>query len=661
MKVCPKCKKQYENGNFCENCENEDGTPVRLEEEKVSCPQCGRTYNVGTKFCSECGVKLGTGGTSNPINNSGISMGDKNVIAGDVTGKKETYHVSGNATIVHNDDETKKTAKCHICGSIIQRIEGYDCPDCGQFTCSDCFDRQEGVCRNCSAEHVKNKEQQYKMKVIEFLGNDNRIDQTEFAALENLAAELKISSFRAMELQQEVRNNATVKEMTTFEKLNFDKALELYYEEGKTKEALKLLEPIYNDHMEDEKVLDLYLPVLAADDAEKAKEIIHGLKYDIKGAYLTEVFLAIQEKDLATAERKINQAVQIWPEDTLVKCHRILYILALYEYSGDENWLNKAEEFAANLGEAHGKLELSWQVKIQCMVNEAKGEESFEMDEEFCKTNQLYFSFINEGVTLEDKEKINNEKIIEDFIKNSKFSDDGKTLKKYNGNQEKVIIPDSVTEIGADAFRGSTSLSSVTIPNAVTKIGRTAFYGCTSLSSITIPDSVTEIGNFAFSSCTSLASITIPDSVTEIGEGVFQNCKIQELKHKLFHIEHGLCIEDGKLYYSDSSMKSVNIPDSVTEIESSAFNGCTSLSSVTIPNSVTKIGNFAFNACTSLFSITIPDSVTKIGNFAFNACTSLSSITIPDSVTEIGSWAFDSCTSLSEESKKNIRNHGYKI
>lgn len=40
-----------------------------------------------------------------------------------------------------------------------------------------------------------------------------------------------------------------------------------------------------------------------------------------------------------------------------------------------------------------------------------------------------------------------------------------------------------------------------------------------------IPDSVTQIGNEAFSGCTSLASITIPDSVTEIGNGAFSGCE----------------------------------------------------------------------------------------------------------------------------------------
>ncbi len=44
-----------------------------------------------------------------------------------------------------------------------------------------------------------------------------------------------------------------------------------------------------------------------------------------------------------------------------------------------------------------------------------------------------------------------------------------------------MTIPDGVTEIGGDAFRGCKSLTSVTIPDSVTEIGDGAFYDCTSV------------------------------------------------------------------------------------------------------------------------------------------------------------------------------------
>ncbi|MCQ2613072.1 MAG: SUMF1/EgtB/PvdO family nonheme iron enzyme [Treponemataceae bacterium] len=402
MKICPKCKNLYENGNFCESCENEDGSPVELEEEKVKCPRCGRGYNRGTKFCSECGVKLGAGGNSS--NGSGISMGDKNVIAGDVIGHKENYSVSGNATIIHNEDETKKTAKCHICGSIVQKIHGYDCPDCGEFTCEDCFDKKHGICRNCEENKIKRNEENYRSKVIEFLSDDNRIDADEFKVLQEYQKQYELSDFRAMEIQDEVKNNSRGNiEFSTFEKLNFEKAEELFYEEGNSGEALALLEPIYKSHPKDEKVVSLYLPVLVNQDKERAKKIISEIKTDEAAVYLAAIEIAIQERDMDTAERRLLEAEKIWPESVLVKCHKALYMLALYEQFESDEWLEKAVEQSQNLGNPTSKLELSWQVKVQCMVSETCGEEALSLDRDFCRNNQLYYGFLKKDLFLKEE------------------------------------------------------------------------------------------------------------------------------------------------------------------------------------------------------------------------------------------------------------------
>ncbi|MDX2109608.1 MAG: leucine-rich repeat domain-containing protein [Verrucomicrobiota bacterium] len=216
-------------------------------------------------------------------------------------------------------------------------------------------------------------------------------------------------------------------------------------------------------------------------------------------------------------------------------------------------------------------------------------------------------------------------------------------------------IPNSVTSIGASAFRSCTSLTSVTIPNSITSIGYQAFVGCTNLTSVTIPNSVTSIGKEAFSDCRSLTSVTIPNSVTSIGGGAFFGC---------------------------SSLTSVTIPSSVTSIGDDTFRFCSSLTSVTIPSSVTSIGDDTFRSCSSLTGFivdpansaycssdgvlfnkaqsaliqypsaktgstyTIPNSVTSIGYQAFRSCSSLTSVTIPNSVTSIGDDAFYSCSSL---------------
>ena len=150
------------------------------------------------------------------------------------------------------------------------------------------------------------------------------------------------------------------------------------------------------------------------------------------------------------------------------------------------------------------------------------------------------------------------------------FNKDKTTLIAYRSKDTNYIIPDSVTNIGNDAFYNCEPLTSINIPDGVTNIGDEAFWWCGSLTSINIPDGVTNIGSYAFDGCNSLASI--------------------------------------------------NIPNNMTNIEVGAFLGCESLTSIIIPNSVTNIGDNAFRRCKSLTNINIPDSVTNIGDYAFLNC-----------------------------------------
>lgn len=137
---------------------------------------------------------------------------------------------------------------------------------------------------------------------------------------------------------------------------------------------------------------------------------------------------------------------------------------------------------------------------------------------------------------------------------------------------ENVFLPDSVTEIGAYAFAG-TSLKSIAVPGSVTGINEGTFESCASLESADLGNNVTVIGKNAFNNCTSLSSADIGGSLIEIGENAFSNC---------------------------TNLSSVVLPDSVTTIGSNAFLNCASLTEVTIPDSVTTIDETAFNYCNNI-------------------------------------------------------------
>ena len=280
-------------------------------------------------------------------------------------------------------------------------------------------------------------------------------------------------------------------------------------------------------------------------------------------------------------------------------------------------------------------------------------------------------------------------------------------------NLENLVLPQTLTTIADQVFQNS-KLKNIQIFGNLTTIGASAFSGCTSLSTITIPASVTTIGASAFSGCTALSTVTFENesNLSALNDNVFKGCiitniripaKVATISSTAFasckalqtvSFEENSCLTTLTTTFAGlPALQRIAIPASVETIEAQAFQKCPSLTTVTfesgsklktigggyseassygafsdcikltaieIPASVETIGAAAFKGCTSLATVTFESGskLTTIGGGyhsssyyyyyygAFSDCTQLTAIEIPASVVTIGAAAFKGCTSL---------------
>ena len=172
---------------------------------------------------------------------------------------------------------------------------------------------------------------------------------------------------------------------------------------------------------------------------------------------------------------------------------------------------------------------------------------------------------------------------------------------------ESAVLPDSLMEMGMYAFAGCTALQDVEFGSGLSVIPVGAFGGC-AIASLTLPEMVTDIYYDAFRGCRELTSVTLPDSVTYLGSSVFAECEaLTEVT-----LPKGLTSIENATFKDCGSLAEIEIPAGVKSIGSSAFEGC-ALKEIALPEGVERIGDRAFYYCDELASVAFPDSISEMG------------------------------------------------
>lgn len=187
-------------------------------------------------------------------------------------------------------------------------------------------------------------------------------------------------------------------------------------------------------------------------------------------------------------------------------------------------------------------------------------------------------------------------------------------LKKYEGIEEHVVIPDGVYQISDYAFYGASRMKSLSIPETVREMGGNVFYDCLNLEEAILPDSLSFLGSAVFSRCASLKRVIFPDSLTLLPKITFYRCE---------------------------SLREVRLPAKLEKISRAAFEQCHSLKTVILPDSLKILDENVFDDCTALETLVLPPALETIGDNAFFGCSSLKELILPESLKTIGKGAFE--------------------
>ena len=222
--------------------------------------------------------------------------------------------------------------------------------------------------------------------------------------------------------------------------------------------------------------------------------------------------------------------------------------------------------------------------------------------------------------------------VLYQYKRDDEFLDEKELLREYDIyvpipiDNRNIKVKDGTLSISKGAFK-DVNIESIEIPNSVLEIGAEAFNNCRNLTDVILPANLKRIEESTFENCKNLNSIDIPESVTEIGKDAFSNCE---------------------------NLKSISLKQGLLSIGAGAFYRCKNLTTFVIPETVVHIGESAFSDCENLISVIISKSVISIGKRAFEDCKNLENVSIQNEIIEIEDWAFNGTKWIrSEDAFKN--------
>ncbi len=235
--------------------------------------------------------------------------------------------------------------------------------------------------------------------------------------------------------------------------------------------------------------------------------------------------------------------------------------------------------------------------------------------------------------------------------KTSPFVIEDNVLVSFNGGEEDtdVVVPEGVTRIAANCFKGKPYIEHLTLPSTLEIFGQNICAGCTSLKDVTLqnddpstlkfvyvgldkPDGEERPLNRGFGGLYTNTSIIIVKNAeakakldTKLSTGYMSNKIFASETIKVSENDVRSADEKTLIRYYGTE-EDVKIADGIEKIGLSCFGYNSTIKTIDF-NQVTSIGNSAFEN-SSLTTLTIPETIEEIGEDSFSGCSDLESVTI---------------------------------
>lgn len=195
----------------------------------------------------------------------------------------------------------------------------------------------------------------------------------------------------------------------------------------------------------------------------------------------------------------------------------------------------------------------------------------------------------------------------------------------YEKTVTTVVVPDSVTEIGAACFSGDNYLVSLKLPDGLKRLPPASLESCMRLYDFDLPQGLEKIYSSVFEFNYYLTHLTLPSSLTEIEQLNFIG---------LYGLQSLTLAEDNAAFKLDETNGLLMTADGTRLLH--CFSDIVPAEEIILPEGLKTVDPFAFHYDYDVKRIVLPEGVETIGAMAFAMCPNLTEIVIPASVTDIG-------------------------